>query len=337
VPVELSAAELRNPRLEKSVIEEAVAEYLQALREPYWAPIRWFDDATSAYDYIYKGSVRWSAVRAESAHRFISSAATAAILDSVWQAVRAAARSKLPRHGYPETFQDQIFGPVPLRLVELLQRMAALDEGAEPPSREPMDAPLAGVESSIRERTRISVENALVPMADAFAAGLFLFWVTANEVVCIARPAVWVADGRVHREDGPAIEWPTGESYWLWRGAPVPPWLIEQPQRITAALIRGEFNQEVRRCMLERFGVERYIRESGARLLSEDDCGKLWRVDLGDASPHTMVEVENGTVEPDGTRRRYFLRVPSKIRSSREAVAWTYGLTMAQYEVAVRT
>jgi hypothetical protein len=320
--VELSAAELRNPRLEKSIIEEGLAEYLQALRQPYWAPIRWFDDATSAYDYVYKGPARWSAVRAESGHRFVSDAATAVILDTVWQAVRAAARSKLPRHGYPETFQDEIFGPIPLRLVELLKRMDALN---------------AGVEPAIRERTQISVENALVPMADAFAAGLFLFWVTAHEVVCIPRPAVWAVDGRVHREDGPAVAWPTGERYWLWRGTPVPRWVIEQPERITPALIRDEVNLEVRRCMLDRLGIDRYIGESGAKLIGEDHCGKLWRVDFGDARLHTMVEVANGTVQPDGARRRYFLRVPAKIRSAREAVAWTYGLTMEQYEVAVRT
>jgi hypothetical protein len=34
---------------------------------------------------------------------------------------------------------------------------------------------------------------------------------------------------------------------------------------------------------------------------------------------------------PNGSRKRYFLRVSSAIRTPREAVAWTYGLTAEQY------
>jgi hypothetical protein len=44
-----------------------------------------------------------------------------------------------------------------------------------------------------------------------------------------------------------------------------------------------------------------------------------------------------GTREPDGTRRRYFLHVPPSMQSPRQAVAWTYGLSPEQYEIAVRT
>jgi hypothetical protein len=112
----------------------------------------------------------------------------------------------------------------------------------------------------------------------------------------------------------------------------VPDWIIERPREITPAAILKERNAEVRRCMLERFGTERYLLEAGARLLRQDDCGKLWRT-----LSFTIAEVENGTVEPDGTRRRYFLQVPPDLRSPREAVAWTYGLTTEQYELAVRT
>jgi len=43
----------------------------------------------------------------------------------------------------------------------------------------------------------------------------------------------------------------------------------------------------------------------------QDDYGKLWRTTLVvDGEPLTVVEVANATPEPDGTRKRYFLRVP---------------------------
>ena len=47
------------------------------------------------------------------------------------------------------------------------------------------------------------------------------------------------------------------------------------------------------------------------QLLQQDDYGKLWRTTLPvDGEPLTVVEVVNATPEPDGTHRRYFLRVP---------------------------
>jgi hypothetical protein len=73
-----------------------------------------------------------------------------------------------------------------------------------------------------------------------------------------------------------------------------------------------------------------------ADLIQRDACGKLWRCHLDDEI-YTMAEVENGTPEPDGSRRRYFLRVPPTARTPREAIAWTYGLTADQYEIIVRT
>jgi hypothetical protein len=44
-----------------------------------------------------------------------------------------------------------------------------------------------------------------------------------------------------------------------------------------------------------------------------------------------VVEVVDGTPQRDGTPKRYFLTVPARMRTAREAVAWTYGLTAEQY------
>ena len=40
---------------------------------------------------------------------------------------------------------------------------------------------------------------------------------------------------------------------------------------------------------------------------------------------------QNSTPDPDGTRQTYFLRVPPNLRTAREAVAWTFGLSGLQY------
>ena len=41
------------------------------------------------------------------------------------------------------------------------------------------------------------------------------------------------------------------------------------------------------------------------------------------------MEVVNATAEPDGSHRRYFLRVPPTARTAREAVGWTFGFENA--------
>jgi len=39
------------------------------------------------------------------------------------------------------------------------------------------------------------------------------------------------------------------------------------------------------------------------------------------------MEVIKGTLAEDGSRKRYFLRVPLRRRTPCEAVAWTYGVS----------
>jgi hypothetical protein len=87
--------------------------------------------------------------------------------------------------------------------------------------------------------------------------------------------------------------------------------------------------------MIERFGVERFILEVGATLVSKDQSGRLWRVDFQGQEDYAVLKVENGALEQNATRRRYFLRVPS-MQSPRHAAAWTCGLSPGQYDVTVR-
>ena len=103
-------------------------------------------------------------------------------------------------------------------------------------------------------------------------------------------------------------------------------------------------NAEIRRVMVERFGVERLIREGGAILVHEDETGRLWRRQVGESSgwqghdePVVMVEVLNSTPEPDGSRKTYFLRVPPEMTIAREAVAWTFGMGGDAYAPIVET
>ncbi|MGD9682676.1 MAG: DUF6745 domain-containing protein [Candidatus Obscuribacterales bacterium] len=98
-----------------------------------------------------------------------------------------------------------------------------------------------------------------------------------------------------------------------------------------------EINVESRRVMIERYGHERYLKDSGAFLIDSDALGKLYRKEISGDEPLVMVEVINSTPEPDGTTRTYFLRVPPTIETAREAVAWTFGMEHSEYEPTLET
>jgi hypothetical protein len=48
-------------------------------------------------------------------------------------------------------------------------------------------------------------------LLEMFAAGVFYYWIRPHEVLCVRRPSLWMIHGQLHRADGPAVEWPTGE------------------------------------------------------------------------------------------------------------------------------
>jgi hypothetical protein len=178
------------------------------------------------------------------------------------------------------------------------------------------------------------------PMIDALEGGAFGHILGKKEVLVLACPALHTRDAVLHREDGPAIEWPRTK-LWYWKGINVSRRFVEQPETITAREIREEKNAETRRVMIERFGPGRYVQEMGGRRISRDSTGTLWHCTMdinGENYVFAVVEVVNGSEEPDGTRKRYFLSVPASCRSAIEAVAWTYGMTVKQYrQLKVRT
>lgn len=101
--------------------------------------------------------------------------------------------------------------------------------------------------------------------------------------------------------------------------------------------IRAEGNVEARRLMIEFYGLGKYLQESGAVLIHQDQVGELYRMRQVDDEDLVVVKVVNSTAEPDGSFREYFLRVPPSITHAREAVAWSFGMKENEYEPKVQT
>lgn len=167
--------------------------------------------------------------------------------------------------------------------------------------------------------------------AVARAAGWW--WPYERLAVLCDRPAELHRDeaGRLDRSDGPALGFRDGFALYSWRGMPVPGEFLAELATLTPERIRTEENAELRRVMLEHYGYDRYLAESGAVPQHRDETGVLWRIAMTGDEDTVMVEVLNSTPEPDGTTRTYWLRVPPTTRTAREGVAWTFGLSPEEY------
>ncbi|MFJ9646201.1 DUF6745 domain-containing protein [Streptomyces sp. NPDC101206] len=160
------------------------------------------------------------------------------------------------------------------------------------------------------------------------------WWPYESLAVVCERPVELHRDeaGRLDRADGPALAFPDGFALHAWRGMPVPAGFLAELDALTPERIRAEENAELRRVMLEHYGYDRYLDESGAEPVHRDGAGVLWRIPLPDDEDVVMVEVVNSTPEPDGTHRTYWLRVPPDTRTARQGVAWTFGIAAEAYE-----
>jgi hypothetical protein len=190
-----------------------------------------------------------------------------------------------------------------------------------------------GIYDYLRDLFGLQAETA--PLRGLWQLAASLGWLQPHAHTCwlAERPNLLRGDARdrPHDAEGPALRYPDGWSMWAWKGVDVPRWVIEAPQTITLASIDAESNVQVRRCMIEILTPQIYVAQGGADRVAEDETGILWRKTWLSFDAWAAVEVINATPEPDGTRKHFFLQVPAHIRTAREAVAWSYGLSANAY------
>ena len=185
--------------------------------------------------------------------------------------------------------------------------------------------------------------DALVPLAEAAAVGLLAHVVgqgCRGDLVALVRPRMRFDDERrLHHWDGlPAAEWPNGKGLYFWHGVHMTESSGRNPAAVTPARIAGWVNAERRRVAMERIGVEPFMAALRGSVVQQDDYGRLWRTERGiDGEPLVAVEVVNSTPDPDGSYRRYFLRVPPETRTAKRGIAWSFGLTKVQYAPVVES
>jgi hypothetical protein len=166
-------------------------------------------------------------------------------------------------------------------------------------------------------------------------------WFLPHENIC------WVSErhcslkrdeqGRLHSLNSPAIEYPDGWKIYAVHGVRVPESIIISPETITIKDIEDQDNVEVKRVMIDQYGPDKYLVDSGAQLIHKDAYGELYKKGVKGDEPIVMVKVINSTPESDGTSNNYYLRVPPDTKTARAAVAWTFGLQASKYKPKVQT
>jgi hypothetical protein len=133
------------------------------------------------------------------------------------------------------------------------------------------------------------------------------------------------------------VAYADGFAAYSWRGEALTPEFGVRLAATTPETIRAEQNTELRRMMVEHYTPERFLKDSGAEPVQQDEAGKLWRMELPPDEAIVMVEVVNSSPEPDGTFNIYFLRVPPTTQTAKAGIAWTFGLTEEEYQPLQQT
>jgi hypothetical protein len=141
------------------------------------------------------------------------------------------------------------------------------------------------------------------------------------------KPTVVMRDdlSRLHNPDGAAVVFPDRGLYVL-RGVHIP--YQEWQFRDDAKLVLAVGNVEVRRALIERMGVRRWIKQAELKPTHADRFGTFYRIDTHDAGLGYV------HVVCPSTRQDYFVPVPGNCRSAHEAVAWTFSMVPEDYDPA---
>ncbi len=157
------------------------------------------------------------------------------------------------------------------------------------------------------------------PLIYAFLFGAwYLFW-TDSDLYWVAKPTLRLDSlNRLHCTDGPAFLSDVVNFYYL-EGWQMPPHIILHPEMLSLQEILEETNEEVRRILVERFGWERFLKESGSLCINhrrnDRDAQEEKLYQLPDSSKRLMVR------DPS-TGRKYFLGVPGDVATCEQAQLW---------------
>lgn len=149
------------------------------------------------------------------------------------------------------------------------------------------------------------------------------WWPFETTVILAEQPIRIEVNDRLefHCHDAAALAYRDGWGIYAIHNIRVPARIFLTPESISVNEILEERNVEIRRIMIERLGLDRFLTRAEAKIIDVDQDGKrrLYRIALRRDEPIVAVRVQCPS-----TGQIYFLRVPPNIQTCRQAVAWTF-------------
>jgi hypothetical protein len=146
---------------------------------------------------------------------------------------------------------------------------------------------------------------------------------------------------RLHRDDGPALQWQGEPGVGFWHGVRVPVDLITPGW--TVPRIHATRNAEVQRAAIERMGWLEYLDQAGLELIATalDPGNPPHRLSLyGDNSGRLrnarILVMTNGSPDRTGAEMRYAEPVPAVFNDPVAAAAWQYDIPADTYRNLAR-
>ena len=164
---------------------------------------------------------------------------------------------------------------------------------------------------------------------------------------------------RLHHESLAAMEFKDGWKVYSYHGTTVPAQVIESPETITIEQIKKEDNAEVRRCMVERMGWQKFVDLSELKVLHIDTLKSKFPVlpvsDLVDNSNPIAIQYQDGKEQAEllesaflrdfedrpirfvrltcpSTGKQYIQRVAHDETKVYAAVGKAFGMTEKEYK-----
>ena len=170
------------------------------------------------------------------------------------------------------------------------------------------------------------------------ASGVVAVCLSRQAVYLLQMPRLVTQNGLVHCADGAAICWPGEPQQYYWRGVEIGEQAILSPASITLREINVIGGRKRAVATLSRYltATDNYATLPSPINENKSLYAKLYHV-VGGTWQVGVLRVKNPTLNKQGEMEVSYIMVPHRMLSCREAVAWTYGMSEAEYEKVHRT
>jgi hypothetical protein len=240
--VRIGNVDLSRPRVDKDAVASALTAHLEELALQC-RPTRWFHSAAAGYRYVFHlaRNSAWAAADAAQAgavsaavKHCLNSADYAAWIDA-WATAWSAAKGAGDGDVWNAAWKAQ-------QRAAWVEAHSAAEHAAWIAARSTIENAARGVaclngSACVNHPVVTKLANMWLPMVDAFEAGLWLYWITSHELICVPHPTIAIVSSRSRGGEGLAVEWPDGEVRRSPEPTPGPVGIV--PQHLQGCSVAG--------------------------------------------------------------------------------------------------